>query len=88
MNEDKDNRHQDRARWRSRRGMLELDILLVAFARERYPRLTVADQRAYQQLLRRDDWEIWDWLQGRSEPPPALSGIVRLVDAHGKRDSP
>ena len=87
MNEDKDNRHQDRARWRSRRGMLELDILLVAFARERYPHLTIADQCAYQQLLRRDDWEIWDWLQGRSAPPPALFGIVRLVDAHGKRDS-
>ena len=87
MNEDKDNRHQDRARWRSRRGMLELDILLVAFASERYPHLPEAEQRAYQQLLGRDDWQIWDWLQGRSKPPPALSGIVCLVEAHGKRDS-
>lgn len=85
MNEDK---HHDRALWRSRRGMLELDILLVAFARERYPRLPPAEQGAYQELLACDDWQIWDWLQGRTQPPPALAGIVALLKAGADENAP
>lgn len=85
MNEDK---HHDRALWRSRRGMLELDILLVAFARERYPQLAPGEQGAYLELLACDDWQIWDWLQGRTQPPPALAGIVALLKAGTEESAP
>lgn len=60
---DADDRHLQRALWRSRRGMLELDLLLVRFAERRYRHLAATDQRAYLELLRLDDWVIWDWLQ-------------------------
>lgn len=73
-----DARHWQRALWRSRRGMLELDLLLTAFARRRYPQLAAADRTAYLRLLARGDWEIWDWLQGAA-PAPGLAHIVRLV---------
>ena len=73
-----DERHLDRARWRSRRGILELDLMLTSFARSRYPELAAADQSAYRRLLEAEDWRLWDWLQG--EPPPAeLARIVALV---------
>ena len=74
-------RHLRRALWRSRRGMLELDILLVSFARQRYPELAPADQDAYQELLIVDDWQIWDWLQGREQAAAPFRRIVRLIVA-------
>ena len=74
-------RDQERVLWRSRRGMLELDLLLVDFARARYPLLPSADQRAYQRLLRLDDRVIWDWLQRRSKPTGAFCRIVDLIHA-------
>ena len=77
-----------RALWRSRRGMLELDLLLLRFAERSYRRLSAADQRAYLELLRLDDWVIWDWLQRARAPaasddhaPPRLARIVALIAA-------
>ena len=74
-----DERHLDRALWRSRRGMLELDMLLVDFARRRYPHLAPADQAAYQSLLALDDWLLWDWLQGQAAPADEFARIVALI---------
>ena len=75
-------KHWRQVRWRSRRGMLELDLLLTKFADQRYPLLDDADQAAYRRLLAHGDWQLWDWLQGQ---PPAsdLARIVRLVAAFG-----
>lgn len=75
-------KHWRQVRWRSRRGMLELDLLLTKFAAQRYPLLDDADQAAYRHLLTHDDWQLWDWLQGQ---PPArdLARIVHLVAAFG-----
>ena len=70
-----------RAAWRSRRGMLELDLYLVPFADREYPSLADADRRAYRALLECHDWEILDWLQDRSVPPPRFEEIVALVRA-------
>ena len=75
-----DARHWERARWRSRRGMLELDLLLADFVRERYPQLGTADQADYRRLLARDDWELRSWLQGET-PAPGLARITGLVRA-------
>lgn len=74
-------RDHERVLWRSRRGMLELDLLLVDFARARYPLLPSTDQRAYQRLLGLEDLVIWDWLQRRSKPTPAFGRIVDLIHA-------
>lgn len=73
--------------------MLELDLVLARFARQHYLRLAEADQRAYLELLRLDDWVIWDWLlrawaspggdhstAGRNAPA-CLARIVGLVAA-------
>ena len=81
-----DERHFDRALWRSRRGMLELDLLLVDFARRRYPDLNQADQAAYQRLLEQDDWVVWDWLQRQLPPLAEYARIVELVRAFNESD--
>ena len=74
-----DDRHYDRVLWRSRRGMLELDLVLVGFARARYSRLPCAEREAYRALLDEDDWTVWEWLQRRTPPPAALARIVDRI---------
>ena len=66
--------------WRSRRGMLEVEIELLPFVRERFHKLDAADREAYARLLEKDDWTIHDWLRGASRPADAaLARIVGLI---------
>ena len=86
MNGGGDSEDSRRTQWRSRRGMLELDLYLVPFAEHRYSGLTSADRAAYRKLLEREDWEILDWLRRESMPPPDLARIVALVREAGAGD--
>lgn len=78
-----DREDRGRVSWRSRRGMLELDLYLVPFAERVYADLHDTDRRAYRELLGRHDWEILDWLHDRSTPPRGLERIVARVRAAG-----
>ena len=76
------NIERDRCYWRSRRGLLELDLLLPPFVRSRFDSLSNAQTRALTRLLACEDQDIWDWYQGRSTPDDAaLTEIVDLVRA-------
>ena len=79
----KDARHH-RLYWRSRRGMLELEFRLLPFVDEVYPTLDAQERDAYETLLSYEDWQIFDWLQGRDQPDPALAGIVARIQKHGQ----
>ena len=73
--------------WHSRRGMLELDLILVPFAQHNYPNLDAADRRRYADLLRQEDTDIFRWLL-RAEIPrdDDLKRIVQLaLAAHAER---
>ena len=59
--------------------MLELDLLLVDFARARYPGLAEAAKQAYRELLNIDDWVVLDWLRERAAPDPAFAEIVAAI---------
>ncbi len=74
-----------RLRWRSRRGMLELELALLPFVEQRLETLSAADRQRFAQLLDHDDWDIFEWLQGRgSVPAPALAGLIEEIRrAHG-----
>ena len=50
--------------WHSRRGMLELDLLLVPFAQEQFEYLNYEDQTLFNQLLQQEDQDLWLWLLG------------------------
>jgi len=56
-----------RVRWRSRRGLLELDIVLGRFIEKEYAQLDVAGQRAFEALLDMPDNPLWDMIAGRAE---------------------
>ncbi|TBU99860.1 succinate dehydrogenase assembly factor 2 [Stutzerimonas kirkiae] len=66
--------------WQSRRGMLELDVLLVPFLQEVYSDLDEEDQRRYRKLLDCEDQDLFGWFMQRSEPEDAdLRRMVRMI---------
>ena len=87
MNEARIRNRSGMARWRSRRGMLEVENELLPFVRERFESLTAADRDTYVRLLEEDDWTIHDWLRGVSQPADTtLRRIVALIRQAGSGD--
>jgi len=74
----------NRVYWHSRRGMLELDLVLMPFAQRDYPLLERELQRQYRELLEREDAELFAWLvRGVPCDEPGLAAMVRRILAHG-----
>jgi antitoxin CptB len=66
--------------WHSRRGMLELDVLLVPFVKEVYPQLGAEDRARYRKLLSCEDQDMFGWFMQRGEPDdPDLRRMVRMI---------
>lgn len=66
--------------WHSRRGMLELDVLLVPFVKEVYTTLDAEDQARYRKLLECEDQDMFGWFMQREEPEdPDLRRMVRMI---------
>lgn len=66
--------------WHSRRGMLELDVLLVPFTEEAYPTLSEEDQRIYKKLIDNEDQDLFNWFMEKSAPEDAeLAYMVRKI---------
>ena len=55
-----------RVRWRCRRGLLELDIVLGRFIEQHYAELNAAQQIAFDALLDMPDTTLWDMIAGRN----------------------
>ena len=72
-----DERRLERLRWRSRRGMLELDVVLKEFLDERYASLTSGEQDAFEKLLTTPDQTLLAYLQGAQNPPE--NELMQLV---------
>ncbi|MCC7489653.1 MAG: succinate dehydrogenase assembly factor 2 [Gammaproteobacteria bacterium] len=70
----------NRLRWRCRRGMRELDTLLMTFAERRYAVAGTAGQAAFRRLLSLPDPEIVALLDGRLRSDDAdLAAVVAQV---------
>ncbi|MEK7778778.1 MAG: succinate dehydrogenase assembly factor 2 [Pseudomonadota bacterium] len=55
----------ERARWRCRRGMLELDIVLQRFLDRYYLQLNNQQLEQFERLLDLPDNDLWDLITGR-----------------------
>ena len=76
----KDARHYDRLRWRCRRGLLELDVVLTNFLEQGYASLTPVEQDAFDKLLTVPDNILWAYIQGSENPPEnELKQIVSKI---------
>lgn len=69
--------------WGSRRGMLELDLILLPFLENVYPNLAQADKEGYWQLLEEQDQDMYAWFMRREDPENKnLQRIVDLIRAN------
>lgn len=72
--------------WASRRGMLELDLMLVPFMENCFRSLPADKQQHYVDLMECEDTEIFQWLLGTENPADAnLLGIVNDIKAFARR---
>jgi antitoxin CptB len=66
--------------WHSRRGMWELDLLLIPFLKHRYEQLDETDRAAYRALIDHEDQELFTWLMRREWPQDdALRRLVKMI---------
>lgn len=60
-----------RLRWRCRRGMKELDALLVDWLDAEWAAAEPARRAAFERLLESEDSDLWRWFTGRDAPSDA-----------------
>ncbi len=70
----------NRVFWHSRRGMLELDLLLVPFVeRGGFAALNQQQQQCYQDLIALEDPVLFDWFLGKGEPTMEFVPLVEHI---------
>lgn len=72
--------------YRSRRGMLELDLLLVPFVENRFEKLTIAQQRLFERLLNLEDVELQELTQ-HPQRRPEFQQIIELIVQYRQQQS-
>lgn len=66
--------------WHSRRGMLELDVLLVPYTEQVFPTLSDDDKRIYHRLIGCEDQDLFNWFLEKSRPEdPEIAYMVRKI---------
>jgi len=65
-----------RIRWRARRGLLELDIVLGRFIETHYAQLDDAGRKAFEVLLDMPDNPLWDMIAGKREAEPGEQQVL------------
>ena len=65
-------------RWKCRRGMLELDLLLKAFLEQGYQDLDDAGQQRFDAMLDYPDAVLLEWFMGRIRPTD--KDVAQLVE--------
>lgn len=70
----------NRLRWQCRRGMLELDLLLLPFFEKHYLELSLSNQRLFEELLDYEDQDIYQMLiDTESVKDPTLRLLVEAI---------
>ncbi|MEM7418697.1 MAG: succinate dehydrogenase assembly factor 2 [Pseudomonadota bacterium] len=69
-----------RLKWACRRGMLELDVLLLPFVEEAFDDLSYEDQVTFELLLTSDDPDLFAWIMGHQKcDDPELAAMVATI---------
>jgi antitoxin CptB len=69
-----------RLRWRCRRGMRELDQLMLRYLDGRWPSASDTERAVFLRLLDTEDDKLWRWFMGRETPQEAdIDVLVRAI---------
>lgn len=77
---EKENEDIRRLTWHSRRGMLELDVILLPFTEHKYRNLSAEDKLLYRKMIDCEDTDLFDWFMEKSVcPDPDINRMVNIV---------
>lgn len=76
---------RNQAIWRSRRGLLELDLYLTPFAEACFDDLPENMKQKYGELLECEDPEILAWLKDDADVPSEYASIVGKICEFARR---
>ena len=70
----------NRLKWQCRRGMLELDVILIPFLAEHFEGLNTTLQSAFVELLKEADPDLYTWIMGFGQcDKTELIDIIQLI---------
>lgn len=70
-----------RLRWRCRRGTREMDLLLLRFLEQDYPRLSARDRALFGALLEEADPDLYAWITGQAQPAnPDYQPLIEKIN--------
>ncbi|MHB8478504.1 MAG: FAD assembly factor SdhE [Steroidobacteraceae bacterium] len=68
-------------RWRCRRGMKELDVLLTRYVNERFCGASILEQDLFKELLESEDSVLYGYCLGVEKPPPRFAALIGRITA-------
>lgn len=72
-----------RLRWLLRRGMKELDVMVMRYHAQRYAEAPAEERAAFVRLLETvEDPDFWAWAMGYAEPPDEYRGLLEQLRIH------
>lgn len=70
----------ERLHWQCRRGMLELDLLLMPFVKNQFNALSQQEKALFTELLTYPDPDLYDWLIVKKFPSdPRFNELVNAI---------
>ncbi|HKX53041.1 MAG TPA: succinate dehydrogenase assembly factor 2 [Nitrosospira sp.] len=74
-------KERERTRWRCRRGLLELDIVLQRFMDEHYATLDEAGLQQFETLLDFPDTDLWHMIVQKDQENAGLQPVLHLLQS-------
>ena len=73
-------------RWRCRRGIKELDLLLARYVNERFCSASIPEQDAFEALLAAPDADLYAYCLGLARPPPRFATLIGRITSNSGAD--
>lgn len=66
--------------WQCRRGMLELDVILIPFLENHFDLLELSQQKVFVELLKEADPDLYTWLMGYGHSDnEAFNSLIQVI---------
>ena len=75
-------------RWRCRRGMRELDLLLAGHLERHGAAMDAGEVDAFERLLAASDVDLYGWFTGRAAPPDVTTATLVARVLHDRAAQP
>jgi len=65
-----------------RRGIKEMDLILMRFSEAHLPKMSESALDLYEALLDENDQDLYQWVSGQTSAPQGLSELIEEIAQH------